>query len=95
MLTLVSNAPKKSRDTGVIHDTGWQVILYNDNVNMFRHVVKCLMKVFGHPESLAHKIAMEAHLNGKTVAEVEGHDAAVLHKQQLQSCGLGVAIERI
>lgn len=95
MPVLVVDTPRTSHDEAVFHDHGWQVILYNDPVNLFHCVVKWLMQVFGHPIELATKIAMEAHKSGKAIAEVEGHDAALLHKQQLQSFGLGVEIEPI
>ena len=95
MSALVVDAPKKFGEGAVIHDRGWQVVIFNDDVTHFHRVVNWLMQVFGHSEQLAVKIAMEAHKTGKAVAEVEGHDSALLHKQQLQSFGLGAEIEQI
>jgi ATP-dependent Clp protease adapter protein ClpS len=74
-------------------DRGWQVILYNDEVNHLHRVIRWLQEVFGHPQGLAIKIAWEAHQHGKAIAQVEGHDEALLHKEQLQSFGLGAAVE--
>jgi ATP-dependent Clp protease adapter protein ClpS len=73
----------------------WQVILFNDNHNEAGYVVQCLKKVFHHCEPLAEKIMLEAHRRGKAIAEVEDHDKALLHKNQLQSCGLTAAVEPI
>jgi ATP-dependent Clp protease adaptor protein ClpS len=73
----------------------WQVTLFNDDVNSFEHVVISLMKVFGHTSDLAIKITIDAHKNGKSVAEVEEENHANRHKQQLQSLGLTASIEII
>ena len=72
-----------------------QVVLYNDDVNSFDHVVHCLQDVFGHSHQIAEKVALEAHKNGKAIAEVEGHTEAVHHKEQLVSYGLTAEVEKI
>ena len=69
-------------------DGPWQVVIYNDEVNSMDFVVQVLMKVFGHTHQLAEKIMMEIHTKGRSVAEVEDREKAVLHKQQLISYGL-------
>lgn len=76
-------------------DGPWQVILWNDDVNSFDDVVEALQKTFGHGRQLAEKIMMEAHKKGKAIAEVEDRVKAQLHKDQLQSYGLTVEIEKI
>ncbi len=73
----------------------WQVVLFNDDVNSIEHVVISLMKVFDHASDLAIKITIDAHKNGKSVAEVEEESQAKLHKQQLQSLGLTASVEII
>jgi ATP-dependent Clp protease adaptor protein ClpS len=70
-----------------------KVILYNDNHNSMQHVMECLIKVFGHSVGMAKKIMLEAHKNGKTVAQVEGREEAVKHKQQLESAGITAEVE--
>jgi ATP-dependent Clp protease adapter protein ClpS len=72
-----------------------QVVLFNDEHNTAVHVVRCLRRVFGHPEALAVKIMIEAHETGRAIAEVEAETPARLHKKQLQSFGLTVEVERI
>lgn len=79
----------------VDHDGMWQVVLYNDSHNLADYVVACLVRVFGHSQGLAKKIMLEAHRKGRAIAEVEGRDEAVLHKGQLQSCGLTASVEQV
>jgi ATP-dependent Clp protease adaptor protein ClpS len=73
----------------------YQVVLFNDDHNTMEHVVDCLARVFSHPVELAIKITLEAHENGKSIAEVESETPAKLHKDQLISLGLTAELERI
>ncbi len=65
-----------------------QVMLYNDTRNEAFFVVRCLMQTFHHDTQLAIKIMMEAHNNGKAIAEVETAQEAKMHCNQLHSFGL-------
>lgn len=77
--------------------SGWdtQVILFNDDVNTFDHVIASLMSVFGHPEPLAETIAYEAHNTGRAIAEVEPRPDAEKHAAALRSLGLQAAVESV
>lgn len=77
------------------HDGMANVILYNDDVNTLGHIVKSLCDVFGHSEKDSVKIAMDAHTNGKTIAQTEGRLDAITHKGQLVSLGITAEVERI
>lgn len=73
----------------------YEVILYNDDVNLVEHVVNSLVKVFGHTEHLAVKITLEAHERGNAIAAVEEQELAQLHKDQLQTFGLTASIHKV
>jgi ATP-dependent Clp protease adaptor protein ClpS len=99
MSTLVVDEPgvidriknKESRGGGTAG--GSQVVIYNDNFNTFDYVVKCLMVVFKHSESVAFKIANEVHHKGRAIAEVEEAEKAQAHAQQLCEMGLRASVE--
>ena len=84
-------------DDGLGAGLGWdsQVVLFNDGVNTFDHVIRCLMSIFGHGEQLAAKIAVEAHLKGRAIAEVEPREPAERHVAELRRRGLGAAVESV
>ena len=94
------NAPSTTREVDAGVDTAarledmYQVVLFNDDHNSMEHVVLCLQRIFAHPEPLAIKIMLEAHENGKAIAEVEAETEARLHVGQLQSSGLTATMER-
>ena len=84
-------------DDGLGNGLGWdsQVILFNDDVNTFEHVIRCLVSVFGHGEQLATKIAVEAHMRGRAIAEVEPREPAERHAAELRRRRLGATVESV
>lgn len=84
-------------DDGLGNGLGWdsQVILFNDDVNTFEHVIACLMSIFGHNMQLAADIALEAHTKGRAIAEVEPREQAERHAAALKRQGLGASVESI
>jgi len=45
--------------------TGMRIILYNDEVNTFEHVIYCLIRYCGHDPVQAEQCASIVHANGK------------------------------
>ena len=93
--TKITDKPVDIVDGALGLDGIRQVVLYNDDHNAAVFVVHCLRRVFGHTEQMAEKIMMEAHIKGRSIAEVEDREKAQLHKDQLQSCGLTAEVEKI
>ena len=94
---LRETTPVVRPDDGLGNGLGWdsQVILFNDDVNTFEHVIACLMSIFGHNLQLAADIALEAHTKGRAIAEVEPREQAEQHAAALKRQGLGVSVESI
>lgn len=46
-------------------DKGFAIILYNDDVNTFDHVIHCLIKYCKHNDEQAEQCAMIVHYKGK------------------------------
>ena len=84
-------------DDGLGNGLGWdsQVVLFNDDVNTFEHVIACLMSIFGHNMQLAADIALEAHTKGRAIAEVEPREQAEQHAAALRRQSLGASVESI
>lgn len=49
------------RETGPVRE----IILHNDDVNTFDHVISCLMEICGHEPVQAEQCAWIVHHNGK------------------------------
>ncbi len=69
-----------------------EIVVHNDDVNTFEHVIECLMKYCGHEPIQAEQCAWIVHHNGKcsvkrgTYIELEPRCTA------LQECGLSAEI---
>lgn len=75
-------------------DVPWNVIVYDDPVNLMSYVTWVFMKVFGYPENKASVHMMEVHKRGKSVVWSGQRERAELYTQQLQSHQLKATIEK-
>ncbi len=70
-----------------------RLILWNDEVNTFDHVIYCLVKYLDYTEVQAEKIAWTVHSKGKC-AILEGSFIEVeIYRKILQQEGLTVSID--
>lgn len=70
-----------------------RLILWNDEVNSFEHVIYCLMKYLDYTDGQAEKIAWEVHTKGKC-AILEGSFTEVeVYRKILQQEGLTVSVD--
>lgn len=69
------------------------LILYNDEINTFDFVIKCLIDICGHEYEQAEQCTLTAHFNGK--CHVKSGDIQELKPmcKALSMMGLTVAIE--
>lgn len=80
--------------TTVDLDIPWNVIVWDDPVNLMSYVVYVLEKVFGYNRSLATKLMLEVHNEGKSLVATEEREQAELHAHQLHTYGLQATIRR-
>ena len=59
--------PEEALLEEVLFETGpiREIILHNDDVNTFEHVIDCLMEICGHESVQAEQCAHIVHYNGK------------------------------
>jgi len=61
----------QDEDVLVASEREHEIILYNDDVNTFDHVIKTLIAVCEHTPQQAEQCAMIVHYNGKCVVKSE------------------------
>lgn len=70
-----------------------RLILWNDDVNTFEHVIWCMMKYLDYSEAQGEKIAWKVHNEGKC-AVLEGSFTEVeVYRKILQQEGLTVSVD--
>ena len=73
---------------------GWNVIVWNDPVNLMIYVVHVFMRVLGFNRDKATKHMMEVHQLGRSLVATETRERAEFYHQQIQAFGLNVTLEQ-
>ena len=76
-------------------DIGWQIILHNDDVNSFEHVISCLMKYCEHDEIQAEQCAHIVHNNGKADVKRGTLDNLIPIRTALLDQRLSATLEKV
>lgn len=88
------NDTQTQTETRTDLDTPWNVVVWDDPVNLMNYVVYVLQKVFGYNRSLATKLMLEVHNQGKSLVATEEREQAELHLHQLHTYGLQATLRR-
>lgn len=75
-------------------DFPWDVIVWDDPVNLMSYVVYVLKKVFGFSTAIATKLMLEVHNNGKALVASEPKEQAEHYVTQLQRFGLHATMQK-
>ncbi|MVZ62225.1 ATP-dependent Clp protease adaptor ClpS [Sphingobacterium humi] len=70
-----------------------RLILWNDDVNTFDHVIECLMHYLQYGEEEASRIAWTVHTKGKCAILEGSYTEMEIYRKILKSEGLSVSIE--
>ena len=81
-------------DEQVEPDRPWDVIVWDDPVNLMSYVVFVFRRVFSYPEEVARKLMLEVHHRGKALVASEPREQAELYVQQLHGYGLHATMQR-
>ena len=75
-------------------DTPWNVVVFDDPVNLMGYVTITLMKIFGYNESRATQLMREVHEQGRSIVWTGEREKAEFYTQQLQSHQLKSSLEK-
>lgn len=93
-----ASAPVRERETETVEqvrpDRPWDVVVWDDPVNLMSYVVFVLRRVFGFPEPVARKLMLEVHNNGRSLVASEPREQAERYVQELHGYGLQATMER-
>lgn len=93
-----STAPVREPDTHVDEtvdtDGPWDVIVWDDPVNLMSYVVYVFRKIFGYTEPIARKLMLDVHHKGKALVASEPRENAEHHVRQLHAAGLQATMQR-
>ena len=70
-----------------------RLILWNDDINTFDHVIHCMMKYLDYNESQAEKIAWKVYNDGKCPVLEGSFTEMEVYRKILQQEGLTVSVD--
>lgn len=84
--------PKQKKKPGL--EQPWNVVVYNDPVNLMAYVTMVFQKVFGFSRERARRHMKEVHYRGRSIVWTGARERAELYVQQLHGYQLLAALER-
>lgn len=73
----------------------YQIILYNDPVNSFDHVINCLIEICKHTPQQAEQCAYIAHTTGKCSVKKGGEIEMIQMASKLGNEGLTTEVQQV
>ena len=80
--------PEEVFEVSTLEDREHEIILYNYDVNTFKHVIECLMAICDHTALQAEQCAYLVHYTGKCGVKTGSLDELVLKCSALLEEGL-------
>jgi len=91
-------APAVIEDTGTVTeqkpDRPWQVVVWNDPVNLMSYVTFVFQKLFGYSKSKATRLMLDVHHKGRAVVSTGPRERAEHDAYRLHEHGLWATLER-
>ena len=75
--------------------TPWQVLIFDDPVNLMSFVTMVIRRIFGYSEQKATELMLQVHNKGRAIVWTGDREKAELFVQQLQSYQLLAAMEPV
>jgi ATP-dependent Clp protease adaptor protein ClpS len=73
----------------------YSLVLYNDEINTFDHVIKSLVEVCGHDSVQAEQCALIVHLNGRCEIKLGIREVLNAMSKSLNAKGLNSRVESL
>ena len=72
----------------------WNVVVWNDPVNLMTYVVLVFRKLFGYSEATATKLMLQVHNEGRAIVASEPRERAEIAVYRLHHHGLWATLEQ-
>jgi ATP-dependent Clp protease adaptor protein ClpS len=91
---MATQAPETQSGVESDLESLWQVVLLDDDDHTYEYVVEMLMDIFGHPHSLAYRMACEVDIIKKVVVHVGPKTESERGCQRIRSYGADPRLSR-
>ena len=73
----------------------WNVVVWNDPINLMSYVVYVFRRVFGHSKARATKLMLQVHNNGRAIVSSGPLEQAEIDAAMMHSHGLWATLEQV
>jgi ATP-dependent Clp protease adaptor protein ClpS len=87
--------PEKRTETRTQHARPWNVVVWDDPVNLMSYVVYVFQKLFGFDDALANTKMLEVHNDGRSVVASVERERAEFYVTRLHAYGLQATLEKV
>ena len=81
-------------ETVPAEDRPWQVIVWNDPINLMSYVTFVLQKLFGYSKEKATKLMLDVHHKGRAIVSHGSREKAEMDVYRLHEHGLWATMEQ-
>ena len=92
--TLTVDRPDTTTDETVKHPPVWNVIVWNDPINLMSYVTFVFQKLFGYSREKATKLMLDVHEKGRAVVSSGKREKAEMDVYRLHEHGLWATMHK-
>jgi ATP-dependent Clp protease adaptor protein ClpS len=94
--SMMTTTPRHEELSGVevLVDRPWNVVVWNDPVNLMSYVVYVFRKLFGFPKEKATRLMLQVHNEGRAIVATEPRERAEMDCYRLHRHGLWATMEK-
>jgi ATP-dependent Clp protease adaptor protein ClpS len=85
----------QEQDEVALMDEGYQLIVWNDDVNTFEWVIETLMEVCGHSHEQAEQCSLIIHFKGKCAVKNGDYETLKPMCDAITERGIGATVEEL
>ncbi|MFP3578380.1 MULTISPECIES: ATP-dependent Clp protease adapter ClpS [unclassified Arthrobacter] len=87
-------AQQTSTDVLTAPDIPWNLVIWNDPVNLMSYVSYVFQSYFGYSEAKSHKLMMEVHKKGRSIVAHGSKEQVEQHAVAMHGFGLWATVEK-
>jgi ATP-dependent Clp protease adaptor protein ClpS len=95
MPTTTEPTTRQDTETRTRVERPWQVVVWDDPINLMSYVVYVLQKTFGFSEQVATQKMLEVHHEGRSVVASTEREQAEFFVLKLHGYGLKASMEKV
>ena len=93
-MTAPVSVPDVDDQDVVVRTPEWDVVVWNDPVNLMSYVVWVFRKLFGHSKERATKLMLQVHNEGRAIVDSGSLERGEVQVMQLHRHGLWATLEK-